>query len=341
MFKLKLRWQLGAGLLGIVLVATACFQSVGDVPQSTVVSERSSETWTPIPPTLVPTEEKTEEVSAQVIDQPISEVDTSTPTSTNTPTATLAATQVAQSGEGGTGDNQPDPFQLTATELIRTATEGVEIQMSETARALGIVSVTDTPIFPPTIDPLFLSLTPQQNVQSTTVFVSGANCVHEVRAGETMYLYSRAYGLPVSTIAAANGIVNGNVIIIVVGQRIVIPGCGTTGVRPAATSTSIPDTTQSTFGTTSDLNLNTGGFATESIGTGGFATQDPGTGGGGIPTTTGTLGPCGAEYIVQQGDTLFSISQTCDVPIQSIAAANSIIDITYIQMGATLVMPPR
>ncbi|MDQ7026167.1 MAG: LysM peptidoglycan-binding domain-containing protein [Anaerolineae bacterium] len=331
MFKLKSRWQLGAGLLCVVLVATACFQSVGDVPQSTVVSQRS----TPIPPTLVPTlvpTEETEEVSAQVVDQPIAEVDTSTPTptltstatntSTSTPTATLEATQVAQSGEGGDGDKPPDPFQLTATELIRTATEGVNLQNTATAAALGIVANTATPTFPPTIDPLFLSLTPQQNVQPTTAFVSGADCVHEVRAGETMYRYSQAYGLPVSTIAAANGIVNGNVIIIAIGQRIVIPGCGTTGFRPPATSTPIPTSTPFGFGT------------------GGFATQDPGTGGGFATTVPVTTSTCGGQYVVQQYETLFQISLACNVPVQSIANANGIIDINRIEMGTTLVIPP-
>ena len=305
MYKSRFRWQFGAGLLCILLLATACFKSVNDQPQSTVVSLANTATWTPVPPseTPVPTAEETEDFVAEVVDQPISDVDT------ETPTATLASTEVAQSGEG-TGDNQPDPFQLSATALIQSATAIIQIQQTQTAQALGIGVATETPIFTPTMDPIFGSLTPVTPIQGqpTTPFISGSDCVHEVRAGETMFRYSVNYGLPVNTIAAANSIVNPNLII--VGQRVIIPGCGTTGFRPPATS--VPD-----------------------FGTGGFGTQDPL---GGFATTIPTS-TCGGQYVVQQYDTLFEISLTCGVPVQSIANANGITDINRINMGAILVIP--
>jgi LysM repeat protein len=303
MYKSKFRWQLSAGLLCIMLLATACFKSVNDQPQSTIVSLANTET-----PTSTPTEtpipiEETEEPTA--VDQPISDVETAT--------ATLAGTEVAQSGEG-TGDNQPDPFQLSATALIQTATAVIEIQQTQTAQASGIGVFTPTPIFTPTMDPIFGSLTPVTPIQGqpTVIVPSGTDCVHEVRAGETMFRYSQNYGLPVNTIAAANGIVNPNLII--VGQRVVIPGCGTTGVRPPATS--VP-----TFGT--------GGFVTQDA-LGGFATT--------VPTFTST---CGGQYVVQQYDTLFQISLACGVPVQSIANANGITDINRINMGTILVIPSQ
>ena len=228
----------------------------------------------------------------------------------DTATPTLVGTPVAQSGEGGTGDNQPDPFQLTATELIRTATEGVAIQQTQTAAALGI-GFTPTPIFTSTIDPIFLSLTPPVGgpATATQVILSGADCVHEVRAGETMFRYSQTYGLPVNTIAAANSIVNPNLII--VGQRVIIPGCGTTGARPPATS--VPTTI---------------------FGTGGVLTPNPGTGGG-------FTGACGGQYVVQQYDTLFQISLACGVPVQSIANVNGITNVNYIRMGDILTIPAQ
>src|SRR5688572_13531194 len=49
MFKPTSRWLLSAGLLLLVLIASACFQSVGDVPQGNAVSDRITETWTPVP----------------------------------------------------------------------------------------------------------------------------------------------------------------------------------------------------------------------------------------------------------------------------------------------------
>lgn len=300
MFKPTSHWLLSAGLLCLVLIASACFQSVGDVPQGSAVSDRITETWTPIPTDIpAPTEEATAE--AEVVDQPISDADTATPT--------LVGTPVAQSGEGGTGENQPDPFQLTATELIRTATEGVAIQQTQTAQALGIGVFTATPIFTSTIDPIFLSLTPVGFPTATQIILSGADCVHEVRAGETMFRYSQTYGLPVNTIAAANAIVNPNLII--VGQRVIIPGCGTTGARPPATS--VP---------------------TVIFGTGGVLTPNPGTGGG-------FTGACGGQYVVQQYDTLFQISLACGVPVQSIANVNGITNINYIRMGDILTIPAQ
>jgi putative chitinase len=124
-----------------------------------------------------------------------------------------------------------------------------------------------------------------------------------------MYSYSVYYGLPVNTIAVANAIVNPNLII--VGQRITIPGCGTTGAVPPPTSTPRP---------------------TPGLGTGGpFLTPVPGTG----------TGFCGGQYVIQQYETLFQISQTCGVPVQSIANANGILDINYIRMGDILVIPAQ
>jgi LysM repeat protein len=302
MFKPTSRWLLSAGLLLLVLIASACFQSVGDVPEGNVVSGRITETWTPVPTdTPIPTEEFTEE--AQAVDQPISEVETATPT--------LIGTPVAQ-GDGGVGGSQPDPFQLTATELIRTATQGVADQLTATALAQGIGVFTPTPLATMTIDPIFLSLTPAVGGFPTAtpgIVLSGTDCVHEVVAGETMFRYSQTYGLPVNTIAAANSIVNPNVII--VGQRVVIPGCGTTGARPPATS--VPVTT---------------------FGTGGVLTPNPGQGGG-------FTGACGGQYVVQQYDTLFQISLSCGVAVQSIANVNGITNVNYIKMGDILTIPAQ
>jgi LysM repeat protein len=67
------------------------------------------------------------------------------------------------------------------------------------------------------------------------------NIIHIVQRGETMYSISRRYGVSVSTIASANGIVNPNVIY--AGQRLVIPVCRPTGVvhvvQPGETLTQI------------------------------------------------------------------------------------------------------
>lgn len=57
-------------------------------------------------------------------------------------------------------------------------------------------------------------------------------------------------------------------------------------------------------------------------------------------STGGTGGPVGSTYVVQQGDTLFKISQRFGVPVTSIANANGISNINVIVINQQLVIPP-
>lgn len=61
-----------------------------------------------------------------------------------------------------------------------------------------------------------------------------------------------------------------------------------------------------------------------------------------VPTTEtgGTGGAVGSTYVVQQGDTLFKISQRFGVPVVSIANANGISNINLIVINQQLVIPP-
>jgi LysM repeat protein len=56
-------------------------------------------------------------------------------------------------------------------------------------------------------------------------------------------------------------------------------------------------------------------------------------------STGGTGGPVGSTYVVQQGDTLFKISQRFNVPVTSIANANGISNINLIVINQQLVIP--
>jgi len=310
------RWSLLMSLALVAAITTGCFQSVGDPAEPTVIAERLTET-----PTLQPTDtetplaEQTGEVTEETEDASLLLVsatasDTATATlyiPTETPTVTNTAADVAIGQVEGTSVAQletatPDDFQLTSTALIQQATDRVN---TLTAEALG-PTATFTETASPTSDPaVFVTSTPG-------VVIGVGDCVHEVRQGETMYRLSVNYGLPVNTIAAANGIVNPTLII--VGQRITIPGCGTTGFVPPPTST--PFVT-----------------ATSQFGTGGQLGQGGGT------TPIASTSTCGGQYIVQQYDTLFQISLRCNVPVQSIANANGITNINYIKMGDVLTIP--
>jgi LysM repeat protein len=201
------------------------------------------------------------------------------------------STQVAQADV----QQQPeDPLNITATAIIQRATQTQAANLTATAFS---VFGTPTPTVGPTITPIpgvFPTATPGQ-------IVPGANCVHEVRAGENLFRISLQYGVTINDIAQASGVVNPSLIL--VGQRLTIPGCGTTGSRPPATST--PQITA-------------------------------------VPGTTPIVNPPagGTTYTVQQGETLYQISLRFGVPVNSIAAANGISNINLIFINQQLVIPP-
>jgi LysM repeat protein len=315
------RWLFVASLATVLILSSGCFQAVGDQAEGTVVAERLTETPTS-PPTA--TVETTAEATEETEEAPlgglsVAESETATATlylPSDTPSVTNTAADLPLGNVEGTAvaqdlNNQtptPDDFQLTSTALIQQATDRVATLTQE---ALG-PPPTATPTASPTSDGSNLFPTTQAPV------FGGGDCVHEVRQGDNMYRLSVTYGVPINTIAAANGIVNPRLILI--GQRITIPGCGTTGAVPPPTSTTIPTRTPA------------------------FGTGGAGQGGGSTTTTnppTGGVSVCGPQYIVQQYDTLFQISLRCGVPVASIAAANGITDISYIQFGDVLTIPPQ
>lgn len=191
---------------------------------------------------------------------------------------------------------QIDPLLLTATAVIAGATETAAAPLTQTAQAIfgpsptpGIVVPTVGIITPP--PGVFPTATPSGPIPGI------GDCIHEVqRTDRNLFRISLAYGLTVQQIAAASGIVNPS--LIYVGQRLVIPGCGTTGFRPPPTST--PTSANPQF-----------------------------------PINPGT-NVCGPVYIVNQGDTLFQISLRCGVPVMTIAQLNGITNINLIFINQEL-----
>ena len=181
---------------------------------------------------------------------------------------------------------------MTVTSIIARASEQEAINLTLTANPFFTTPVPTTAF-----------ATPDPNLGMTQPIVSGADCVHEVLAGENLYRISLRYGVGYQEIANASGVVNINQLL--VGQKLTIPGCGTTGVFPPATT--VPTLT----------------------------TGD--SGGGAISVGTGT---CASPYTVAQGDTLFSISLRCGVPVMSIASANpTITNINVIVINQQIVIP--
>ena len=276
----------------LVLVAAGCFQGQVDGGlQSDPVSQLLP-TDTPIPTNTDSPESPTPSPTKEDI------VATETPEPTQASVQNVGATSIAQAPT-----ETPDEFAIQATQLILQLTVTAEFEATATALALGIGS-SPTPSSTPTIEGV--------NVPTQAPAVPGANCVHEVRSGETLFRLSLNYGVPVVDIANASGVTNVNIISI--GQRLTIPGCGTTGFLPPATSTPSPTPTPIGFGT------------------------DPNAQGAGVATPAPPL-VARTQYTVRQYDTLFSVALANNTTVDDIARLNGITNINVIKMGDVLQIP--
>ncbi|MDX2160062.1 MAG: LysM peptidoglycan-binding domain-containing protein [bacterium] len=322
-------WLLGSIVI-FVVAASACYQPAGSALESTVIAQNAptftdTPTETPLA-TSTPTETfmPTLDVSTTATTTPFpSETFTATATATETPAgtfvadanlqeidpfaATATAFAIQQLGgqveqifpEEDVQQQQPgiDPLFLTATALVQEATQTFSVPLTLTAQAaLQIPTLTPTQevIQLPTFDP-------NANLQQPPPINPGVDCIHEVRARDrNLFRIGLAYGVPFEQIAQASGLTNVN--LIRPGDRLVIPGCGTTGFVPPPTSTPNP-------------------------------TAGPGTPGGGNPIT------CVSPYTVQSGDTLYRISLACGVTVRDLQNVNSIVVPDLIFTGETLIIP--
>jgi len=300
MMKLRRNWRIFIGCGMLMLVTAGCFQDVNDAESQNVVSQLNTSTPTDTPP---PTE-------------PPLPSETPTEIPTETPTPTQLDSLVSDTGIGGgtaiaqeLGTPFDDTWALTATQIVAEITQTSDASFTQTAQFL-LGSFTQTPTPSPTIQ-LAPGITP-----SATLIAAppGTVCIHEVKAGENLFRLSMTYGVSVQQLASASGVVNINQIW--VGDRINIPGCGTTGVFPPPTTvpTPLPQTT-----------------------TGGTLVQP------GVDASAQTVPPVagGTTHVVQQYETLFQISMTYGVPVASIANANGITDINNILMGTQLIIPSQ
>jgi len=314
-FSRNRRWWLFGSIVVFVIIASACYQPAGSALESTFVAQ-SQPTFTDTP-TITPLPTDTLVPTIEVTNTPEFALDTSTPTETPSPTFTLAPgfTEVAQVIE--------DPFALTATayanqllaltpggqvvDPVQQQPEGQIDPIYLTATAL-IREATDTAFFPLTLTAAAQTAFAQIPTSTPTTQIitnpnplpqpQGSDCIHEVRLRDrNLFRIALAYGVTVDQIAQATGLTNVN--LIHAGDRLVIPGCGTTGFVPPPTSTPNPNATP----------------------------------GGGQPIT------CTSPYTVRQGDTLYRISLACGVTVRDIANINSIVVPDLIFVGEQLIIP--
>lgn len=227
-------------------------------------------------------------------------------------------------------EQEADEFALTATALIALQTQpagGPQLASGDVGAdgAVGAgLQATAIPQVRATIPP-------------------GEDCMHEIRAGDTLYQLSLAYGVTVDEIARASEIANPDRIAI--GQHVVIPKCGTTGFIPPPTSIPPPTVEPPTISPTNapaELEIASVEGARNTLVEQAQAS---------LLDNAQTLGdvefsiqaaaqatPVGT-YTVRQNDTLFSIAVSLGTTVEVLAALNDITDVDNLIAGAVLKTP--
>ncbi|MBK8026450.1 MAG: LysM peptidoglycan-binding domain-containing protein [Chloroflexi bacterium] len=239
------------------MLAAGCFQPAGAGLEATSLAQ-ALPTFTPIP-SATPTDTETPAPENTPTDIPSPTIEFLVTETPITPEVGITEVALAQDIEpiwqtataiyleqiGGVPVQEPtqeqaiDPLLLTATALVREATQTAEYPL--TASAMPPVFFTPTwtqPVVVPTSQPI----------------LPGNDCIHQVQSvGENLFRIGLNYGVHYLDIAyyPPNSIVNPNLIYL--GQTIVIPGCGSTGQVPPPTWTPGPTVSYPTY---------TGGYPT-------------------------------------------------------------------------------
>jgi LysM repeat protein len=252
MHKYRRLWFIGA-LAILLLTAAGCFQAAGTGPDNLSVAQNTNPTFTPFPTdTPFPTPEPlvitatqdpnlfvapTDDLSQSPV---IQDFPTQDPNLFLAPTQDTAVgafpTQDTSFGQVPTLDpnfaqvqvdqNQNiDPIYMTATYIVARATQ---------TEAFFLTATAGGPIYTPTQPPTFAPNFPT----ATLAPVPGGSCTYIVAAGENLFRISMKYNLSPQELATANGIPNMN--IIMVGQTLTIPNCGSTGTTPPIGATAAP-----------------------------------------------------------------------------------------------------
>ncbi len=267
--------------------------------------------------------------TTEVIEQrPVARQYTSPTAAVEEATATEAA-PVATEAPPTVVQQPADDFALSATALIAELTAPASGPGSTT----GVGSQPTAPVAEATSLPLVRATIPP-----------GEDCVHEIRAGETLFQLALAYGVTVDQIATASAIANPDVV--AVGQRIVIPLCGTTGFIPPPTSvpppTVDPETVAAPTSEPEELEIaSVSDVRSDLVVQAQAALLDNAQRDAGddfsiqsviLPTPSGT-------YTVLEGDTLFLIAVNHGTTVDALAALNNILDINSVSAGDILQIP--
>lgn len=270
-----------------------------------------------------------EELHVQPVAQ---EIMSPTAVATETPEPTLTPEMLEELFT----EEPPDTFALTATALIARLTEAAELEAA--APVDDSAEQADTAIVLEAVTDVQAPPIPLARVTAPP----GEDCIHEIRAGETLFMLSLAYGSNVDEIAAASDIDNPDRIS--VGQRITIPGCGTTGFAPPPTSVPTATVDPSVIEATAVLEeveitqaedeedfsalvqQAQNAILSNAQSAGDFSAQS-------------ALATPGRSYTVQRNDTLLGIALRFGTTIDALASLNNIADVDNVKAGDELLIP--
>lgn len=194
---------------------------------------------------------------------------------------------------------------LPVSVFAQTPTVTSSLTPAETATTSG--TATRTPLPPTPTAPI--------NVTRTAVIAAGGT-TYTVQAGDTLFRIALRFGLTTSTLGAANGITNPNLIYI--GQTLVIP--------PKPDGTATPVATGTTVATTLVPTVNPSATATT-------APATP------VPTAT-VASPAGTtSYTVVTGDTLYRVAVKFGTTVGELQRLNNLSNINVIIIGQRLLVP--
>ena len=303
------RYGLVALCVALMLTATACFRDASEVIEKQPVALEAAS------PTAVDTEVPTPEPIAEVSEE-VEEI------------------------EEILAEAPPDTFALTATALISRLTESAaaEVAAEATQPANGLAenelsSESDEAVA--TVVPLVRETVPP-----------GEDCIHEIRSGETLFMLSLAYGSTVAEIAEESEITDPDRIS--VGQRITIPGCGTSGFAPPPTSLPPPTSDPNAIAPTAapvegelvevqeEEQINAlVQQAQETILSNAQLGSSDDFSAQAAPEPTVASG----NYTVQPNDSLLGIALQFGTTVNELAALNNITDINDVQAGDVIQLP--
>ncbi len=286
---------------------------------------------------------------------------------TSTPSAGSAAVVDVQPTTIILGDAPsatPDPSEIpvlvaTPTEVATEAASVTSVAVVDSPTAVPTVALSPTATPEPALTPSPTatpappppSPTPSPTVvspPSPTPAVAQTlttPATHTVVSGETLNSISQAYNVPVSLIAAANGlsdvdvINSGATLYIPNAAGIMPPGAPVLGVHIVAAGDTL-SAIASSFGVTVQNVMAENGIADAShieigqvilIPRGNVAVQA-------TPVPQATQTPQ-VTYTVKPGDDLYSIAKHFGVTIESLMSANGLTDRTYVRSGQVLVIP--